>query len=70
MKTQELRSKMIRDLNRHQMYFYVKYIMKRDVFIAEEDQIKRNNLTSMVSQYRRALAYPMDLSEALTIIGY
>ena len=70
MKTQELRSKMIRDLNRHQMYFYVKDIMKRDVFIAEEDQIKRNNLTSMVSQYRRALAYPMDLSEALTIIGY
>jgi hypothetical protein len=70
MKTQELRSKMIRDLNRHQMYFYVKDIMKRDMFIAEEDQIKRSNLTSMVSQYRRSLAYPMDLSEALTIIGY
>jgi hypothetical protein len=70
MKTQELRSKMIRDPNRHQMYFCVKDIMKKDVFIAEEDQIIRGNLTSMVSQYRRSLAYPMALSEVSTIIGY
>lgn len=70
MGTQELRSNMIRDLNGHQMYFFIKDIMKKDVFIAEEDQFRRSGLTSMAAQYRRSKAYPMDLSEALNLIGY
>ena len=69
MGTKEIRSRMIRDLNKHQMYFYVKDIMKKDVLVAEEEQLRRSNLTSMVEQYRRALVSPMELSTALAIIG-
>ena len=44
--------------------------MKKDVFVAEEDQIRRSLLTSMVAQYRLSKAFSMDLSDALNLIGY
>ena len=69
MGVQELRTKMIQDLNKHQMYFYVKDIMNKDVFFANEDQAERVGLTSMVEQYRRSKEMPMDIATALQLIG-
>lgn len=68
MSLKEIRSSMIRDLNKHQLYFCVKDIMHRDVFCAEEDQTTRTCMTSMVNEYRRSKADPMDLAEALSLI--
>ena len=59
---------MIRDLTRHQFYFYVRDIMRKDVFCAEEDLTIRTCMTSMVNEYRRSKTNPMDLAEALTVI--
>ena len=59
---------MIRDLNRHQFYFYVRGIMRKDVFCAEEDRTARTCMTSMVNEYRRSKTNPMDFAEALAVI--
>lgn len=70
METSELRTTMIQELNRHQMYFYVKDIMRKDIFVAEEDQYAREMMTSMAAQYRRFKKEPMEIKEALQLIGY
>ena len=68
MSLKEIRSSMIRDLNKHQLYFCVKDIVHKDVFCADEDQTTRTCMTSMVNEYRRSKADPMDLAEALSLI--
>ena len=53
MEMQELRTKMINDLNTHQLYFRVNDIMYKDVFIATEDQVARSGLTSMAILFQQ-----------------
>jgi transposase-like protein len=69
MSVKELRSALFRDLNRHQVYFFQKDITKKELFIADEDQRKRNGLTSMVEQYRRSKEDPMSIEMAMSMIG-
>ena len=64
----EKRTSLIRELNRHQMYFYVKDIMTKNIFEAEKDLAVRECMTSMAAQYRRFKAHPMSITEAMAII--
>ena len=65
---EEKRTSMLCDLNKRQLYFYVRDITETDILRIDDDQLKRNGMTTVMDEWRRAMRNPMTPEEIKAVI--